>query len=277
MLFHAILSFLFAQKPCQLLLLACLGLVCGSWCQPLNAQTPAAERETVPTESPQATQIKLPMDSASDLPPVPTGMQVEFAAAPTKLLAESGFGDWETIDFAGGGESSVAGSTLKIGSGETLTGIYWDGASLPVNNYELSMQARRTEGIDFFCGPVFPVNDSHCCLIVGGWAGATVGLSSIDDKDASQNETTKLLSFEDNRWYDIRIRVLPDRIIAWIDNDCVIYQNIVGKRISLRGDTDLCTPMGFCTFQTKAEIRKLTLQRIGKPSKTKPASNPPTK
>jgi len=207
--------------------------------------------ETVPTESPQATQIKLPADSASDLPPVPTGMQVEFAAAPTKLLAESGFGDWETIDFAGGGESSVAASTLKIGSGETLTGIYWDGASLPVNNYELSMQARRTEGIDFFCGPVFPVNDSHCCLIVGGWAGATVGLSSIDDKDASQNETTKLLSFEDNRWYDIRIR--------------------------LRGDTDLCTPMGFCTFQTKAEIRKLTLQRIGKPSKTKPASNPPTK
>ena len=262
MLLAVIPDFLFARNPARRRwitgVLFGLLLSCGGG-QVVMAQSPAAAEPSSPP---------------SDLPPIPTGMQVEFAGPPTALLAESGLGDWDTIDFAGGGESSVAASTLEIGIGEGLTGVYWDGADLPVNNYELRMQARRTEGIDFFCGPVFPVNDSHCCLIVGGWAGATVGLSNIDDKDASSNETTKLMSFEDNQWYDIRIRVLPNRIIAWIDDDCVVYQNIVGKKISLRGDTELCTPMGLCTFQTEAEIRKLTLQRIGKAAKIPPGSKP---
>ena len=269
MLFSVIPDFLFARYRARLQFSA--GLLCcvlcglmavgGVCCQSTTAQTPAAEAPTPPR---------------SDLPPIPTGMQVEFSGPPTALLGKSGLGDWDTIDFAGGGESSVANSTMTIGVGESLTGVYWDGAKLPVNNYELSMQARRTEGIDFFCGPVFPVNDSHCCFIVGGWAGATVGLSNIDNKDASSNETTRLMGFEDNRWYDIRIRVLPDRIITWIDDDCVVYQNIVGKKISLRGDTELCTPMGICTFQTQAEVRKLTLQRIGKPVKAKPTKVKPT-
>lgn len=219
----------------------------------------------------QETEIR----AATDLPPIPVGMQVEFAGPARSLLTESELGDWDTVDFGGGGESSVASHTLEIGIGEDLTGVFWDGADLPVKDYELRMEARRTEGIDFFCGTVFPVNDSHCCLIVGGWAGATVGLSNIDDKDASSNETTKLLTFQDNRWYDIRIRVLSDRIIVWIDNQCEIYQNIVGRKISLRGDTELCTPMGLCTFQTKAEIRKLTLQRIGKPAKPSKPFEPP--
>ncbi len=247
-------------SPAGLAGIITLGLLVayGADCQPLTAQT-------------------APAKAATDLPPIPTGMQVEFAGPPKDLLAESGLGDWDTIDFAGGGESSVNASTLTIGSGETLTGIYWDGAELPTNHYELRMEARRIDGIDFFCGPVFPVNDSHCCFIVAGWAGATVGLSNIDNEDASSNETTRLMSFDDNRWYEIRIRVLPDRIICWIDNDCVVYQNIVGKELSLRGDTELCTPLGLCTFQTQAEIRKLTLQQIVKPTKTTTAPNQPSK
>ena len=263
MLLPVISNYLFTQKqrqvPFVINWVLSLLIVGGTCCQPVIAQTPAAEALTA---------------TLSDLPPIPSGLQVEFSGPPTALLPKSGLGDWDTIDFAGGDESTVADGTLEIGRGEGLTGVYWDGAELPVNNYELRMQARRIEGLDFFCAPVFPVNDSHCCLIVGGWAGSTVGLSSIDNKDASRNETTRLMRFEDNRWYDVRVRVLPDRIIAWIDNDCVVYQNIVGRKVSLRGDTELCMPMGLCTFETKAEIRKLTLQRISKPAKTNPAPEP---
>jgi len=100
----------------------------GVGCPVVTAQSPAPETTTT---------------SPSDLPPSPAGMKVEFTGAPTALLAESGLGDWDTIDFAGGGESSVTSSTLEIGTGEELTGVYWDGAELPVNNYELRMQQRR--------------------------------------------------------------------------------------------------------------------------------------
>lgn len=198
----------------------------------------------------------------SDLPPIPKGMIVKYAGEATQLLVGNSLGDWGQIDFAGGREAEVKAGVLTIRSGEMLSGIYWDGDQVPKSNYEFSLEARRVGGLDFFCGAAVPVNESQCCLIVGGWAGATVGLSNIDGQDASSNATTKLMLFEDNRWYKIKIRVLPDRIITWIDGECVIYQNIVGKKISLRGDTDLLTPLGLCTFATTAEMRNIMLQRI---------------
>jgi hypothetical protein len=36
-------------------------------------------------------------------------------------------------------------------------------------------------------------------FICGGWGGAVVGISSIDGQDASMNETTKYIKFEDDR------------------------------------------------------------------------------
>lgn len=210
---------------------------------------------------------------ANDLPPIPRGMVEKFTGKQMKMLAGNTLGSWSQVDFAGGRESYVKSGVLTIEAGEMLSGIYWDGVELPKRNYELSLEARRTGGIDFFCGATVPVNDDYCCLIVGGWAGATVGLSSIDDQDASSNATTKLMAFDDNRWYKIRLRVLPDRIIAWIDDQCVVYQNIVGKKISLRGDTELLTPMGLCTFATTAEMRNIVIRKIA--AQKKPANSPP--
>lgn len=61
---------------------------------------------------------------------------------------------------------------------------------MPVMNYELSLEAMRVDGSDFFCGLTFPVGSNFCSFIVGGWGGGVVGLSSLNSEDASQNETT---------------------------------------------------------------------------------------
>jgi hypothetical protein len=208
--------------------------------------------------------------SSSDLPPTPKGFDIEYASEPVSLIPAQGQGSWDTIDFAGAGDIEFKSGTIVMEAGEALTGVYWDQDDFPKTNYELTMEVRRTRGIDFFCGPVFPVNDSHCCLIVAGWAGAVVGLSNIDDKDASSNETTMLMNFDDNRWYRIRVRVLPDQIIAWIDDQCMVNANIAGRKISLRGDTELCTPLGLCTFCTTSETRNFTMRKIQ--PKTQPQS-----
>jgi hypothetical protein len=47
-------------------------------------------------------------------------------------------------------------------------------------NYEIKLEAKKVTGNDFFCGMTFPVGDSFCSFIVGGWGGPVVGLSSID-------------------------------------------------------------------------------------------------
>ena len=90
--------------------------------------------------------------------------------------------------------------------GDGCTGVTWKG-EFPSVNYEVSLEAKKIEGNDFFCGMTFPVGKNPCTLIVGGWGGATVGLSSIDGLDASENSTKTLMKFEKNRWYNIRLVV----------------------------------------------------------------------
>lgn len=180
------------------------------------------------------------------------------------LLPAKGKGNWETIDFGSNGENFVTDGVMTIESGEMLSGMRLVDDDLPAKNYEITLETKRTDGIDFFCGLTFPVNQDHCCLIVAGWSGAVVGLSCIDDYDAGSksNPTRQLIGFEDDQWYRIRLRVLENRIVAWIDDQCIIDQDIQGKKISLRGDTVSCRPLGLCTFQTTSLTRKMTIRQF---------------
>ena len=67
--------------------------------------------------------------------------------------------------------------------GSELTGITWTGPPLRMN-YELELEARRIDGIDFFCGLTFTVGDVTLQLHRRRLGGGVVGLSSLDGKDA---------------------------------------------------------------------------------------------
>lgn len=145
--------------------------------------------------------------------------------------------------------------------GYPLTGVTLD-RKFPVVDYELRFEAMKVDGDDFFCGITFPVGDHFCSFIVGGWAGAVVGLSSIDGKDASENETTKYMKFARSKWYKIRLRVQKDRIQTWIDEKPVVDQNIRGRKLSIRGEVDLSRPLGIAAYETTAALRKIEFRRL---------------
>ncbi len=168
---------------------------------------------------------------------------------------------WQLTSFGGEGECRIEDGVLILEPGFPLTGVTSELKDLPTTNYELVVEAQRAEGNDFFCGLTFPVADSHCCLIVGGWAGATVGLSNIDDLDASRNETKRLMKFENEQWYCIRVRVTDSKIEAWIDDQQVVDLETAGRKISLRNETLPTRPMGICAFQSLAKIRKIELKK----------------
>jgi hypothetical protein len=167
---------------------------------------------------------------------------------------------WEISPFGGQGEVLVQDGALVLEPGFPLTGVTSTRKDLPLHNYEILVEARKTEGIDFFCGLTFPVNETHCSLIVGGWAGAVVGLSQIDHQDAAHNETRRLKKFERGRWYSIRLRVEPKRIRAWIDDEAIVDQDTTDRQLSVRNETLPSRPLGICSFETRAEIRKIALR-----------------
>ncbi|MBK7713036.1 MAG: DUF1080 domain-containing protein [Bacteroidales bacterium] len=163
---------------------------------------------------------------------------------------------WEVTNFGPQGPVSVSGGEIILGMGDGCTGITWKG-DFPSLNYEVSLEARRVEGNDFFCGITFPAGKDPCSLIVGGWGGTTVGLSSIDGLDASDNKTRMLMQFEKNRWYHIRLAVTDKQIIAWIDSARVVNFSTGSSRLSIRPEVELSKPFGIASWNTTAALRNI--------------------
>ena len=180
------------------------------------------------------------------------------------MVPEKGNGQWVSVDFGGEGEVAWKEGVLGMTQGVDLTGMRWDG-DLPESPYEIRLEARKTLGDDFFCGLTVPVRGEKGCvtLIVGGWGGAIVGISSIDGLDASENETTNFLKFEQDRWYAIRLEVREDHLTAWIDDEKVVDVDTQGREIALRpGLIEEAAPLGIASFQTNAEVRGLEWRKL---------------
>ena len=148
-------------------------------------------------------------------PAEPAAAEAAKPAKEIKLFDGTSLKNWkilDKIDFDGHGEVAIKDGELVLNMGRPMTGVKWAGQELLRTNYEITFQARRIEGSDFFCGMTFPVEKSHCSLILGGWGGSLTGLSSLDGFDASENETTGSMVFKDGQWYKIRLRVTPEKI-----------------------------------------------------------------
>jgi len=188
----------------------------------------------------------------------------------TSLFDGKSLTNWAVTDFAGHGPVTVGEGQIKIAMGDDLGGINWTNGPLPKTDYEISLDAVKVAGSDFFCGLTFPVADSSCSLIVGGWGGGLIGLSSLDDQDASENETTRSMYLETGHWYHVVVRVTPKKIMAWLDNDKVVDVSIVGRKVSLRpGAIYLSEPLGVATFSTTAELKNFKLRLLDSNSRSK--------
>jgi hypothetical protein len=118
----------------------------------------------------------------------------------------------------------------------------------------------REVGNDFFCGLTFPVGEEFCSLILGGWGGGLVGLSSIDGHDASENDTTRFMSFKRGQWYQVRVQVTDREIRAWIDGSRIVEVEREGHRFSVRSEVRLSKPFGVATWMTRARLRDVKVR-----------------
>jgi hypothetical protein len=168
---------------------------------------------------------------------------------------------WAETEFPGQGKVRVREGSLILGEGDALTGVnYVNTGDLVWDNYEITLEAMRVEGSDFFCGLTIPVKGSFCTLILGGWGGSVTGLSSIDGYDAANNFTGGSWNFENNKWYKVRIRVADDKIEAWLNRTDKIVDFTIGNyRLSLRSEVEMSAPFGIATYRTTGALKNIML------------------
>lgn len=185
---------------------------------------------------------------------------LDGACKPEAGLPES-WKDWRISDFERTGPVYVEGDVLVIEKGNDMSGITRAG-KFPKMNYEITLDAMRVAGDDFFCGLTFPVNDDPCSLVLGGWGGSTCGLSCLDYNDAANNETTRYREFNKGQWYAVRLWVTPDRIQAWVDDEELVDVNTEGRDIDIRWEMEPCVPLGIATWCTTGAVRNIRIREL---------------
>ncbi len=183
------------------------------------------------------------------------------AKGTTRVIPFTDEAGWKPCHFGGDGRQQFADGMLKLGFGDPLTGMRYEG-DFPKTDYEVTLEARRVDGFDFFCGLTLPAGEERFSVILGGWGGSLVGLSSIDSVDASGNETNSIWTFEPKRWYKLRVRVTQANVTAWLGDDQLFSVDRKDKILDVRAEMEECTPVGLACYQTEAEYRNFTVRLL---------------
>lgn len=186
------------------------------------------------------------------------------AATPdwTPLFDGKSLANWKEAAFRGHSGIAAEEGAIVLNAGSPMNGATFTG-TFPTTDYEVRFEAVRLKGNDFFASLTFPVGDSFCTWVTGGWGGDIVGLSSIDGWDAADNETRSYFTFENGHWYKFRLKVTLDKIEAWIDDKPVVNVKIAGRTIGLRFDEmKLSAPLGFASYLTKGAVRKIEYRAL---------------
>jgi hypothetical protein len=168
---------------------------------------------------------------------------------------------WEVTNFGPQGPVLIRDSSIILNFGDGATGVTWT-KDFPRRNYEVSLEAMRVMGNDFFCGLTFPVGREYCTFIVGGWGGSLVGLSSIDGQDASENFTGIRMGLENSRWYEIRLTVGEESITGFIDKQQVFHVPLGTHQFSIRPEVSLSIPLGIASWVTTAALKNIKFREL---------------
>lgn len=169
---------------------------------------------------------------------------------------------WKKTEFFRAGVVQVVDGVLVMAPGRAMTGITTTRQDLPTTNYELSYEAKRITGSDFFAAATFPVGKSFVTFVNGGWGGNVTGISSLNGSDASENQTNTFVKYESRIWYKFRVRVTDQTIVCQVDDKQIIDLDYRGLQLGTRIETRPNQPLGFATYESTGALRNIEIRPL---------------
>ena len=178
------------------------------------------------------------------------------------LFDGADLGEWRTGVYGDPPDYEVTDDGVVLPQTAWLSGMTYDG-DVPRTPYRLEVEATRRYGSDFFLGVTFPVRDSHLTLVLGGWGGAVSGLSCIDGKDASDNDTRTSRYFPNGKRQTVVIDVADDRIVATVNGEGVVDRALAAaEELSLRTEVIESRPLGLAAFATSTTVHSVRVRPL---------------
>lgn len=195
------------------------------------------------------------------------------AEKPLVLFDGKSLDGWKKTEFFRSGVVQVVDGALVMAPGRAMTGITTTRNDLHTTNYELSYEAKRITGSDFFAAATFPVGKSFVTFVNGGWGGNVTGISSLNGADASENETNRFVKYENKTWYKFRVRVTDQTIACRVDDKEIILLDHRGLQLGTRIETRPNQPLGFATYESTGALRNIEIRPLT-PAEVKAADKP---
>ncbi len=197
------------------------------------------------------------------------GCHGKTAKTPPVELLPGNMDQWQTINFGGEGDVYFKDGSLNLDYGNPLTGTTYKGDLNKLlgeakENYVITLQTQRVEGVDMFLGVTFPVgNDGHVSLVLGGWAGAITGISNLDDLNASENATTQFHDMPEKKWFKVKIMVTTDKIQCWLDDKQLVdVKRADYKKYDTHGAVVDTKPFGMFSYSTWGRVKDMKVWKL---------------
>ena len=68
-----------------------------------------------------------------------------------------------------------------------------------------------------------------------------------------------------NKWYRVRMRVLPNKMQAWVDDDQIVDVEIGERKVDVRFEVEESRPLGVATWQTGGAIKNIKIHILPEP------------
>ncbi len=157
----------------------------------------------------------------------------------------------------------VVDGVLVMAPGRAMTGITTTRQDLPTTNYELSYQAKRITGSDFFAAATFPVGKSFVTLHqrrLGRQRHRNLQLEQLGRfgkarRTPSSNTKAKI-------WYKFRVRVSDQTIVCQVDDKQIIDLDYRGLQLGTRIETRPNQPLGFATYESTGALRNIEIRPL---------------